>query len=116
MPPGPCMQGYQQPPQATPVHPSIQAIHTVLPPPQQPNVFSRPEVITSRRIGPTAVIVSHYLIKSLLLRTCDHSNLKSHKSPKLKQWQILFINLLSLFIYVGIKWIGRVINGSKRKA
>lgn len=58
-----CMQGYQQPPQATPVHPSIQAIHTVLPPPQQPNVFSRPEVITSRRIGnnrigPTAVIVS----------------------------------------------------------
>jgi len=52
------MQGYQQPPQATPVHPSIQAIYTVLPPPQQPNVFSRPEVITSRRIGPTAVIVS----------------------------------------------------------
>jgi len=52
------MQGYQQPPQSTPVHPSIQAIHTVLPPPQQPNVFSRPEVITSRRIGPTAVIVS----------------------------------------------------------
>lgn len=52
------MQGYQQPPQPTTVHPSIQAIHTVLPPPQQPNVFSRPEVITSRRIGPTAVIVS----------------------------------------------------------
>lgn len=58
IPPVSCMQGYQQPPQATPVHPSIQAIHTVLPPPQQPNVFSRPEVITSRRIGPTAVIVS----------------------------------------------------------
>jgi hypothetical protein len=30
----------------------------VLPSPQQPNVFSRPEVITSRRLGPTAVIVS----------------------------------------------------------
>jgi len=58
------MQGYQQPPQATPVHPSMQAIHTVLPPPQQPNVFSRPEVITSHRIGPTAVIVSE-IIKSL---------------------------------------------------
>lgn len=56
IPPVSCMQGYQQPPQPTPVHPSIQAIHTVLPPPQQPNVFSRPEVITSRRIGPTAVI------------------------------------------------------------
>ncbi|VVC25107.1 Zinc finger, RING-type,Zinc finger, RING/FYVE/PHD-type [Cinara cedri] len=56
MPPVSCMQGYQQPPQTQPVHPSIQAIHTVLPPPQQPNVFSRPEVITSRRIGPTAVI------------------------------------------------------------
>lgn len=54
IPPVSCMQGYQQPPQATPVH---HAIHTVLPPPQQPNVFSRPEVITSRRIGPTAVIV-----------------------------------------------------------
>lgn len=59
IPPVSCMQGYQQPPQATPVHPTIQALHhTVLPPPQQPNVFSRPEVITSRRIGPTAVIVS----------------------------------------------------------
>lgn len=59
MPPVSCMQGYQhqQPTQAAPVHPSIQAIHTVLPSPQQPNVFSRPEVITSRRI-PTAVIVS----------------------------------------------------------
>lgn len=56
IPPVSCMQGYQQPPQATPVHPSMQAIHTVLPPPQQPNVFSRPEVITSHRIGPTAVI------------------------------------------------------------
>lgn len=59
------MQGYhQQPPQATPVHPSIQTIHTVLPQPQQPNVFSRPEVITSRRIGPTAVIVSKSLFFS----------------------------------------------------
>lgn len=60
IPPVSCMQGYQQPPQTTPVHPSLQAIHTVLPPPQQPNVFSRPEVLTSRRItvGPTAVIVS----------------------------------------------------------
>lgn len=56
IPPVSCMQGYQQPPPATPVH---HAIHTVLPPPQQPNVFSRPEVITSRRIGPTAVIVSY---------------------------------------------------------
>jgi len=66
------MQGYQQPPQPTPVHPSIQAIHTVLPPPQQPNVFSRPEVITSRRIGPTAVIVSKvatfYLYTTLKLK------------------------------------------------
>lgn len=59
IPPVSCMQGYQQPPQATPVHPSIQTIHTVLPSPQQPNVFSRPEVITSRRLGPTAVIVSN---------------------------------------------------------
>lgn len=59
------MQGYQQPPQAAPVHPSMQAIHTVLPPPQQPNVFSRPEVIASRRIGQTAVIVSVILILSV---------------------------------------------------
>lgn len=63
IPPVSCMQGYQQPPQATPVHPTIQALHhAVLPPPQQPNVFSRPEVITSRRIGPTAVIVSKCLL------------------------------------------------------
>lgn len=69
IPPVSCMQGYQQPPQATPVHPNIQALHhAVLPPPQQPNVFSRPEVITSRRIGPTAVIVSKITIFSCLLK------------------------------------------------
>jgi len=66
------MQGYQQPPQPTPVHPSIQAIHTVLPPPQQPNVFSRPEVITSRRIGPnTAVIVSKSCCILFILKLCS---------------------------------------------
>lgn len=72
MPPVSCMQGYQQPPQTQPVHPSIQAIHTVLPPPQQPNVFSRPEVITSRRIGPTAVIVSlNYSLIDILMFFCE---------------------------------------------
>lgn len=74
------MQGYPQAPQATPVHPSIQAIHTVLPPPQQPNVFSRPEVITSRRIGPTAVIVSNSCIfhKYIIAKCVSTKKLTSH--------------------------------------